>query len=383
MKLQHRLGFKHPRWANPWVQVGLVAGLLLIGIGTIWYVVLRALRHADTVSFPAEVLGLAIIALGLLLFGAVALRAFREDLAYVCPFCDEPASRWRWFGVYLVEPPPGSKVTEVLPWRKAHRRCASCVDCRRPVVVDFWPHAARERPYHRACWDARCRRLCDHPSEVAGWLAAPQLSKAEQARMLAGVIRGGSHACATAMLARRPDLDLLPLPDAPTALHTAAAAGELALLTTLAERRPGCLDVLPPSGARAHSLRITALDPGRGRNDLYVPQPPLTYNDRPVYVGHAYGHYLYYYEHQQGTAPELDDKGAPKAAPAPGWCITDYLGSGAPEYRLSIDDVVDTPVYRDSNSKQVPVPCHRQALRDHRNTGGPSLQSPRTLRQCG
>ena len=337
------VSLKHPRWASPWVQVGLATGLLLIVAGVVWHVVLHTLHHAETDSFPAHVIGFAISAVGLLLFVTVGLRAFREDEPHRCPTCHEPASSWRFLGVYIPRTGkpghgegggPGAAGPVTLD--KAHTRCVRCVACARPVVVDGWPDAPRHRPYHDACWRAQCSRLCARPEEVEAWCAAGR-SDVEQAQMLAVSIRGGSRPTTAALLEAYPDLELLPLPGgAPTALHTAAAAGQLPALQMLLERRPDILTRPLPTQddaalSRAHSLRITGLAPDQGRNDLYVPQPPLSYCGRPVYVGHTHGHYLYWYR------PPSDDK-----APQPeGWCLSDYLGSGAPKYRLCLGDHLD------------------------------------------
>ena len=328
VKHQTGLSLRHPRWASPWVQVGLAMGLLLMLIGIAWYLVLRALRHADTDAFSAELLGFGIFSAGLTLSAAVGLRALREDERRRCPTCQGPASSWRFSGVYIPRTDEGGAGAVRLD--KAHTRCVRCVVCGRPVVVDAWPGAPPGRAYHNACWRALRDRLCAHPEEVAGWCAAPALTDAERAHMLAASVCEGSPATTAALLTARPELDAHPLRGGPpTALHTAAAAGQLPALVALLERRPDWLDARPAEdSAPAYSLRIAGLAQGQGRNDLYVPQPPLSYCGRPVYVGHTHGHYLYWYQ------PLPNDK-APRPA---GWCLSDYLGSGAPSHRLCLGD---------------------------------------------
>ena len=62
------------------------------------------------------------------------------------------------------------------------------------------------------------------------------------------------------------------------------------------------------------------------RNDVYVRQALWSYNGEAVYVGHSRGLYLYYYE------PFPEDAERYEA----GWCLSAYLGSGAPPFRLAL-----------------------------------------------
>ena len=121
VKHAHRLRLAHPRWDNPWIQVGLVVGLALVVLGLVWYFVLGALRHSEATDFHAEYIGLGISGAGLLLFGAVALRALCEDREYRCPVCDKPASPWRFLGVSLPQRFQGDVPS------KAHAHCVRCV----------------------------------------------------------------------------------------------------------------------------------------------------------------------------------------------------------------------------------------------------------------
>ena len=89
------------------------------------------------------------------------------------------------------------------------------------------------------------------------------------------------------------------------------------------------MDQPTPGHTLAHSLRLQGPD-GEFQDDLYVCQAPLLYNQREVYVGHTYGHYLYYYK------PDPTDK----KETVEGWCIAEYLGSGEPNFRLALGPTV-------------------------------------------
>ena len=67
---------------------------------------------------------------------------------------------------------------------------------------------------------------------------------------------------------------------------------------------------------------------------MYICQPPLTYNGRAVYVGHATGSYVYYYD-----VPGAKQKGEKEYAP--GWCLSRYLGNGAPGLRLDVEEALN------------------------------------------
>ena len=121
-------------------------------------------------------------------------------------------------------------------------------------------------------------------------------------------------------------------------LHCAAAAGKLPLLQLLLGRHVGFLDAPPDPSPGAHaadddgaaapprSLLLTEM--GADRNDVYMQQPPLTYNARPVYIGLSHGLYVYWYEPRASV----------KKALAPGWCLSHYLGAGDPDFRLLLDE---------------------------------------------
>ena len=126
-----------------------------------------------------------------------------------------------------------------------------------------------------------------------------------------------------ALLRQWPHLHAHPLPRLLTPRHCAARAGNVRALAAMLENAGGCLDATFQAEAAGHSVRITGL--AAEQNDLYVHQPPLLFNGRPVYVGHATGQYLYYYE------PQPDDPGTRRD---PGWCLSGCLGNGDTDVRL-------------------------------------------------
>ena len=129
------------------------------------------------------------------------------------------------------------------------------------------------------------------------------------------------------MLPRYPYLRDAPFKGSLSARHCAAQAGNLTALRLLLEDHPSpTIDLpLPEAEVSDWSYQFTAL--GGADNDVYVRQPPLTYNSASVYVGHATGRYLYYYEPHQKDDP-----------PVSGWCLSAHLGSGAGEFRVSLGD---------------------------------------------
>ena len=149
------------------------------------------------------------------------------------------------------------------------------------------------------------------------------MSDLELAHALAAAAATPTAAAATtALLARRPDIAEHPLPGLPRARHRAAAAGNLPVLRVLLDHHRGWLDV-PPAPCGVRSLVITGLGPKQ--NDLYIYQPLLSYNRQPVFIGSTFGLYVYSY-----------DPG-PLGTYSAGWCLSDYLGNGAPDFRLDLD----------------------------------------------
>ena len=151
---------------------------------------------------------------------------------------------------------------------------------------------------------------------------------------MAATIHSDNCDCLNVLMSACPELYMQPIGGYPTAWHCAAATGVLGPLQLLLRNLPHdrCLDASPESNGAHHPrdcLLITGL--GQDRNDLYVPQPVLQYNDRPVYVGHGAGKYVYLY-----NAPEGE-----KSQHRPGYCLSGYLGDGAPEQRLALEAVLN------------------------------------------
>ena len=317
----------HPRWAHAWVQPGLVVGGYLMAVGVLWLLLLRAMAHPDASPSGASVAGLALSGAGGAVCVAVGLRALREDVAHVCPACGAAASRWRFRGVRLAPLPSDGAAAP----RKGHRGCMRCVRCQAPVVVDQWLEGPPERPYHRKCWELLRREVCRSPAKVREL----RVTDAELAHLLAWAIRTDSHASLAEFQALRPDLQGYALPGVPSARHYAARLGNHRALCALLRGHRGLLDARPdPLPPPAYSLRVTGLRAAGlpGLDDVYVCQTPLRHNQRPVYVGHTAGRYLYYYVPPD---PESD-------TPPPGWCLSEHLGSGAPRFRLLLSDAPES-----------------------------------------
>ena len=316
---------RHPRWSNPWIEAALALGVHLIVFGVVWYVLLMAMRHSNVPGSFAEVFGLVLAAVGLVLLGIFGLLAAREDSPHDCPACGRPTSNWRFIGTSL--PPAYTPHPTLQPTvrQKGHTRCVRCVQCGKPVVLDRWAHAPPDRPYHGSCWEAHCRAVCSDPQYAPTWAEARGGTDYELACMLEATVQEGCEASMRTLLAMRPDIDVHPLPGAPSARHSAAMAKNLPALQTLLERKSGLPDVFcrERDWATVDSLLITSL--GRGTNDLYVRQAPLTYNGRQVYIGHSTGQYIYYYE------PSAKERHAA------GWCLSTYLGCGSPKTRICLD----------------------------------------------
>ena len=322
----------HPRWGNPWIEVGLAVGLCLVVVGLVCYAVLYSMHHPRAPVPVSLVMTMTVACAGLLLFAGAGLRAMRDDAAYRCPVCQQDVSLWRFSGTYL----PPLRAADRVP-RKGHTRCLRCTACARPVVLHVWEEGPAHRPYHRACWDRHCRAVCASPAYGPGWYREQEreASRAELAAMLAAAIDACSYDSLAALLAACPASCTYPLPDAPNAMHYATRAGNLRALQCLLAGFTGVLDGAAPARATQHSLLVTGLN--AGLNDIYVPQPPLVHNGREVYIGHSSGQYIYYYKHQPD--PEKDGKKPPHK---PGWCLSPHLGSGTPPFRLLLDPVPST-----------------------------------------
>ena len=366
-QLMARTGAR-PRFTHTWIQVMLVSGVYLALVGGAWVLAFGLMRHAAPVS-AAEWAGVGVACAGLLLLGGVGLRALRDDVRQVCPVCHKPTSRWRFVGTYFPQ------LLKDAPPAKGHTSCLRCVLCRKPVVTDLWAGAPAHRRLHASCWDLHCGRVCAQPDFGPAWGSAPEVTEEEVAALVVATIRHPSLESTRALLDRFPDLRARYGPvwgDYPSALHCAARAGNVPALRLLLEGRAGPPDVpVCADDPAACSFGFTSLLPEQ--NDVYVFQPPATYNARPVYVGHRTGQYLYYYE---------PDEGAPGRA---GWCIHENLGSSAPEFRVCLNLPTGSDDFWDDSDEEAKGRIH-SALKYVKRTSrkgtqflrrGSSLRSPR------
>ena len=330
-----------------WCLHVFVAGLYLVLLGILWILLLGLVRSAAT-SVPGLIFwGVPIAVLGVLLLCPASARVLADPAPHLCPVCGTRVSRWRWRGTYV--PAGEAAVPPVFAPRaayKGHTRCLRCryAPCGAPVVADRWRVGPRERPYHDYCWEAQCQGLGSaSPTEIARWCEGAHKvdgrtpSDSELACVLGTFIVGGNLEGMATLLELRPALHNYSVGAAPSARHTAAAAGNREVLQQLLERE-GPLDPFWDVGKAVYSLCVTGLDDEH--NDVYVCQPPLTYNRKPVYVGHTCGKYLYYYH---PTSQGLGDEGEDDfLEPLPdmdvnlcsGWCISRHLGSGLPAFRF-------------------------------------------------
>ena len=153
------------------------------------------------------------------------------------------------------------------------------------------------------------------------------LTEVELVHILAAAIRSSNHDAVTKLLEVQPNLHTIPMAEEGglTATHFAARTGNRAILQTLLMDQQTFLDALCTHDPCAeHSLHIEGLKGEDDENDLYVFQPLLSYNGRAVYIGHLHGKYIYYYSDEHGEKQEY----------RPGWCVSPYLGSGTPHFRL-------------------------------------------------
>ena len=352
----------HPRWPNPWIQVGITLGLYLLLVGALWTAVLSLLRH-PAAPLPAGVpAGLGIAALGLLLLTGFGLWGLRDDETATCPVCCGPVSRWVFLGTQL--PPPPERP---LQRRKGHTRCLRCLGCRQPVVTGAWADAPSHRSWHAKCWAAHCARARSDTQYARLWGQDPAVVDLERAFTLAAAVEEGLPGRAAALLPLWPDLYAHPLPGRLSPLHCAARAGALEALQMMLPVDPECLDQCCVAVEAEHSLQISGLP--SDKNDVYVLQPPLAFNARPVYVGHTTGHYVYYYE----PAP-----GAPGAALGAGWCVSGVLGSGAPPFRLLLDREPDNATATDAGAARPVSRCRTFWQRLRRILGGLVAKCPPT-----
>ena len=119
--------------------------------------------------------------------------------------------------------------------------------------------------------------------------------------------------------------DALLLPDAFPGIDLRCFPhGKLDVLRRIVDRQApaACRDPPYHAAGERHALRSAGLE--ARESDAYVLRPAVTYNGRPVQVGHSNGLYLYY-DHPDSAKEE---------GPAEGRCVSPPLGSRAPACRL-------------------------------------------------
>ena len=323
---------RHPRWERGYVQPGLGCGVCLMALGVAWFVVFRLLHHASSPSASLAPFGLGIAAAGAALFLLFAVLGLRDDSRHSCPVCGEETSRWRFRGTYFPEPRSIETQAHIQTKDicKGHTSCMRCVLCHRPVVMHRWLEGPAHNCYHQSCWEEHCSGFSADNARAMRWFRDPDRTDHELAALLCASIERGRLDAMQTILTLKPDLPDCPTPTYPSARHCAAALGRLPALVRLLEHRPGAVDACGDD-APCHSLLIADLHEGNADlHDLYVRQAPLSYNGRPVFVGHTNGKYVYFYK--------------PKAKGdrhAPGWCLSSYLGDGATTFRLLLGGTVD------------------------------------------
>ena len=320
-----RLHCVHPRWGSPAVQALLAAGLGLVAAGAVWIAATVCVQAPHVSASAVLVAGAALAGLGLLLLLLWAPYALRDRGGpYRCPACAAPVSRWRFRGQYLYELREDGAVCA----GKAHARCVRCVACAAPVR-QWAGGAAQERPYHPRCWTGLTAMVCASPDAARSWARDPAVTDREVAQMLVATLAAPDPRSADALLLVRPRVGAVPLAGHHSAAHYAAQCGHLRALCALldgSDLATLCAASHPRGPTDVCSLRLAG--PAE-YCDVYVPQRPLTYNRRAVYVGHGTGAYLYYYEPAEPDA----------AAAVAGWCVSTHLGSGKPDFRLLLPEL--------------------------------------------
>ena len=304
---------RHPR-----LQIGVALGLCLTLLGVGWCATLFALQDpAWALSWPL-IVGLCLLGFGAVLAAGLGRRVLRDPVQYRCPVCARPVSPWCFRGVYLPPPAAGPGDPRL---QKGHTHCTRCVRCRGPVIRNALAGAPADRPWHAACWEHHCKAFCEDPRGLGReWCREADCPQWERGAMLIAAIDRRCDSGVDVLLAASPGLDAVHLPGLGSLRHHAARTGNLAALRALLERAAGGPEVVAPADDGLCSLLVT--EAGPESNDVYVHQPPVTYNDHPVLVGHATGRYVYYHE------PEGPDQAAA------GWVLSPYLGSD-PLLRLS------------------------------------------------
>eukprot|EP00667_Euglena_gracilis_P000047 EG_transcript_47 len=315
----------NPRFQQFWPRFWSCLGGWLFLSGICFFII------AATTSQPLgpmSLVGVAAAALGVgyVLLWVCAFWVLRDTRRYACYGCGKRMTKWRFIGVYL---PPLDERGDVP--RRAHTRCVRCVRCRKRAVTDAWPEAPPNRPYHARCWDHHCTAAVGDAAYTSRWLQqhAHAVTETELAHMLAVAVHHSASGVIDLLIQEYPRLPCAPVAQerGSNALHLAARCGNLPVLMQLLRTAPWCLDPnCQVSPSSPQSLAIKGLPEA---NDVYIVQPFLTYNDRPIYVGNDHGRYIYFYD------PAEDGEKAPHN---PGWCLSSHLGSGSGPLRLPLPD---------------------------------------------
>eukprot|EP00667_Euglena_gracilis_P000049 EG_transcript_49 len=311
-----------PWWPRLCIAGGL--GLLMAGVS---YFIIAAATSKPVGPVALLAAGGAVAGVGFLLLALVVPWVSRDPTAHHCYGCGKKMRKWRFLGTYLPPLEEGSDVP-----RKAHTKCTRCVQCHKPAVTNGWAEAPPQRPYHARCWDELCSSIVQDPTFAARWLGlhSSEVTETELAHMLAVAVQHSAAAVIHQLLSVSPNLPSVPVAQerGSTAMHLAARTGNLPILCQLLQTEPYCLDpACAADPSRPPSVAIRGLEDAN--NDIFIVQPFVTYNDRPLYVGTDHGRYIYFYDPAEDTGKHVH---------TPGWCLSSHLGSGSNPLRLPIPD---------------------------------------------
>eukprot|EP00668_Euglena_longa_P036862 GGOE01047417.1.p1 GENE.GGOE01047417.1~~GGOE01047417.1.p1 ORF type:complete len:2570 (-),score=549.43 GGOE01047417.1:1047-8666(-) len=315
----------NPRMQQFWPRFCTCLGAWLLLCGICFFIIVAATSQPLS---PMALVGVASAAVGMgcVLLGICAFWVLRDTRRHQCYGCKKRMTKWRFVGVYLPPLQEGSDVP-----RRAHSHCVRCVKCHKRAISDAWPEAPHNRPYHARCWDLHCSEAVSNVTYTSQWLSqhSQVVTEIELAHMLAVAVHHSALSVIQLLLQANPQLPSVPIVQekGSNTLRLAARTGNLPVLLLLLQTAPCCLDPncqVDPNGPQ--SLVIRGLPEA---NDVYILQPFLTYNDRPIYVGNDHGRYIYFYDPAEDSGKELHD---------PGWCLSCHLGSGSAPLRLPLPD---------------------------------------------
>eukprot|EP00667_Euglena_gracilis_P000168 EG_transcript_168 len=322
-------------------SVLLTFGVWCLTVGVLWLII-GLLTTQPFGLFPELfITGASLAGVGFVLIVGCGIFLLRDPVSVKCPECSKPVSRWKFRDTYVL-----AQEGEEAPFSKAHTRHVRCQACKRPVVQDRWPASAPCRPYHRDCWEAFCSKAVLDSQYFNTWWenSQAQAPKVELVHMLAMAITTKETEAVERFAQLDPKLIFTPilLSGMRTPIQLAALFGHRDMVEMLLQRgQPRTLDAACPVDPLApQSMRIYGLD--KEDNDLYLYQPNVLYNDQPVFVGHTFGKYVYYYE------PSLDPG---ERHYAPGWCLSPHLGSGCTKFRLRLDEAISVRVIPKATNK--------------------------------